>query len=276
MSAASGSETIRVHTLERPLVNRFVWLLPILLVPLAACGSDSAGDADGDAIEITGELTYLQRIALVPGGTATVTLEDVSRADDAAPVIAEQTIELDDQQIPIAFELSVDAADLEPNGMYSVRAQIEDADGALTWTTDTVNLIDPDAGSTDLGDLVLVQVDSSGSDGAASPLTGTWNVTEVDGTPAITDAPATLVFGDDGTLSGTTGCNSYNTSFEIDGDQLVLGEIAMTLMACIGEVGDQEAAFLAVLGDSPTFDLLDTDAQLTIENASGATLVARR
>ncbi|WP_040492751.1 META domain-containing protein [Ilumatobacter nonamiensis] len=258
-------------------MNRLL-LLPILLLSIAACGSDpddSSGAGD-DVIEITGNLTYLPRIALVPGGTATVTLEDVSVADTAAPVIAEQTIELDDQQIPIPFALSVDPADLESSGMYSVRAEITGADGSLNWTTDTANIVEADGGSVDLGDLVLIQVSPSEADGDATPLSGEWTVTEIDGTPVVEETAATLVFGDDGTLAGTTGCNSYTTDVEIDGDQLVLGEIAVTLMACLGEVATQEAAFLAILNDSPTFELIATNLQLMIESASGSTLSASR
>lgn len=256
-------------------MNRLILLVPLLLLPLAACGSDSTDST----LEITGNLTYPQRIALVPGGTATVTLEDVSIADASAPVIAEQTIELDDQQVPIGFQLDVDSGDLDPTGTYSVRAQINGPDGALNWTTDTANTIDPDGGSVNLGELVLVQVDSSGdgsAEGEASPLFGVWNVTEVDGSPVLEEAPATLEFGADGTLSGTTGCNSYTTGFEVDGDQLVVGEIAVTAMACLGEVSDQEAAFLAVLGDEPTFELVDATLQLVLEGASGSTLVGLR
>lgn len=256
-------------------MNRLILLMPLLMIPLGACGSDSSDET----FEVIGNLTYPQRIALVPGGTATVALEDVSIADAAATVIAEESIELVDQQVPIPFQLDVDAADLEPTGTYSVRAEIRGPDGTLNWTTDTANLVDPEDGDIDLGDLVLVPVDSSGDgaeEGAAGPLSGVWNVTEIDGSPVLEEAPATLEFSADGTLSGTTGCNSYTTGFEVDGDLLVVSEIAVTAMACIGEVSDQEAAFLAVLGDSPTFALVDTDVQLIIEGSSGSTLVARR
>ncbi len=84
------------------------------------------------------------------------------------------------------------------------------------------------------------------------------------------------MFRDDGTLSGTTGCNQFTTSFTTDGDALVLEPAAVTLMACLDEVADQEAAFLALLGDSPTYQLADDDEVLLLESASGATMTAQR
>lgn len=107
---------------------------------------------------ITGRLTYRQRIALPPGCTATVSLIDVSRADAPATVIARQTIELVDRQVPIGFELDVRSDDLDARGRYSVRATIEGPDGDLAWTTDTANPIDIGQDVTDLGELILVQV----------------------------------------------------------------------------------------------------------------------
>jgi len=57
----------------------------------------------------------------------------------------------------------------------------------------------------------------------------------------------TALFASDGTLSGSGGCNNYNTGYELDGDQLtVASPIASTMMFC--EKGmEQESAFLAAL-----------------------------
>lgn len=109
-------------------------------------------------IEITGSITYVQRVALPPDGTATVTLEDVSRVDAPSTMIAEQVIELGDQQVPISFELTPDESDLVVGNIYSVRATITDTAGELLWTTDTANVVDPSRASVDLGELVMVRI----------------------------------------------------------------------------------------------------------------------
>lgn len=155
--------------------TRHPWRYPIvalLAMALSACGSDDfdtsptdpstsvdAAAAVDDTLRVTGTVTYLQRIALEPGSIATVVLEDISRADAAATVVAEQVIEIDDQQVPIPFELAADRSELDDRFSYSVRANIAGPDGELRWTTDTVNPVDPAESAVDLGELVMVQVD---------------------------------------------------------------------------------------------------------------------
>lgn len=108
---------------------------------------------------VSGVLTYRQRIALIPGGTANVVVIDVSHQDVAASVLAETTIDLGAAQVPIPFEVDVDLHDCLVGHRYAIRATIDNAAGDLQWTTDTVHPIDPWALPTDLGALSLVQVE---------------------------------------------------------------------------------------------------------------------
>jgi uncharacterized lipoprotein YbaY len=82
--------------------------------------------------QLTGTVTYLQRIALEPNAVIEVHLEDVSLADAPARLIATQVITSEGQQVPIAYELSYDPAQIDPRNRYAVRARIT-VDGALTW-----------------------------------------------------------------------------------------------------------------------------------------------
>lgn len=134
---------------------------------LGACTTYAGEQAEASAgeteIMLKGNLVYRERIALPPGSTAIVSLEDVSLADAPSPTIASQTIELDGRQIPIPFMLDVDADELSSRGRYSLRATIHGPDGNLAWTTDTARLFDPAAGDRDFGDVQLVRVAGSGS-----------------------------------------------------------------------------------------------------------------
>lgn len=56
----------------------------------------------------------------------------------------------------------------------------------------------------------------------------------------------TAIFGEDGTLSGSSGCNSYSGEYQLTGDQLSVGPLASTMMACESGM-DQEARYLAAL-----------------------------
>lgn len=50
-----------------------------------------------------------------------------------------------------------------------------------------------------------------------------------------------------GTLSGSSGCNRYSTSYAVEGDTLRLGTVAGTRMACGSPAAEVEAAFTAAL-----------------------------
>ncbi len=63
----------------------------------------------------------------------------------------------------------------------------------------------------------------------------------------IAGTEASLVFGDDGSLSGGAGCNRIMGSYALEGGSLTFSPLATTKIACPGPVGDQEAAVLAGL-----------------------------
>ncbi len=83
---------------------------------------------------LNGTVTYRPRIALAPGSTVVVRVEDVSRADAPSRVVAEQIIR-PTAQVPIPFALSYDPAIIDVRARYTVRAEIRDAEGRLTWVT---------------------------------------------------------------------------------------------------------------------------------------------
>lgn len=110
------------------------------------------------AMKITGSLVYRERIALLPGHVMTVTLSDISIADRAAPVLAEFTRELTGEQVPLAFELTVDPTLIHERMRYAVRGTLRSPEGKLAWTTDTVYPISTTETEQDLGNLNLVRV----------------------------------------------------------------------------------------------------------------------
>ena len=48
----------------------------------------------------------------------------------------------------------------------------------------------------------------------------------------IIGAEITASFGKESTLSGSAGCNNYNATYEVDGDNISIGPAAATLMFC--------------------------------------------
>lgn len=79
---------------------------------------------------VTGTVFYRERIMLPPEALLTVRLSDVSRADAAAMLIAEQKIT--PVRVPAAFSLAYDPASIDPTHTYVVQARIEQ-DGKLLF-----------------------------------------------------------------------------------------------------------------------------------------------
>lgn len=111
---------------------------PLVLAPAllaAACSSVPESPAASTQVQVTA--TYRERIMLPPGHVLTVKVEDVSRADAPARVLAETTQRLDGRGPPYAVTLSVPNDRIDSRMEYAARAEIRDASGALRFTTDT-------------------------------------------------------------------------------------------------------------------------------------------
>ncbi|MCY1182957.1 putative lipoprotein YbaY [compost metagenome] len=74
---------------------------------------------------------YLQRIALPPAATLSVSLQDVSLADAPAVTLARQSGPVAGQ-VPLPFHLEYDQAQVKPGHRYAVSARIE-LDGKLLF-----------------------------------------------------------------------------------------------------------------------------------------------
>lgn len=102
----------------------------------------------------------------------------------------------------------------------------------------------------------------------------TWVVQEmsVDGTMTapIPESPPSAVF-EEGAVSGTSGCNSYNGSYEANDGSLTFGPLATTLMACTPELMAQETVYFELLGQVDSYEVRGDE--LTLSN--GDTVLIR-
>ena len=65
----------------------------------------------------------------------------------------------------------------------------------------------------------------------------------------------TAEFGNDGSLTGSAGCNTFNTTYQVEGRNITIGPVALTQKECADPQGvmDQEAKYLQALGTAATF-----------------------
>jgi heat shock protein HslJ len=102
----------------------------------------------------------------------------------------------------------------------------------------------------------------------------TWIVQEmsVDGTTTtpISENPPYAEFVD-GSVAGSSGCNTYSGGYEASGDAMIIGPLAATRMACIGPLQVQESVYFGLLDQVDTFDVSGDELTLS----SGDTILIR-
>lgn len=129
--------------------------------------------------------------------------------------------------------------------------------------------------------IICITVSACTSKENTRPLVGSWRLTAygpVDSTtPAVPDVDATLVFGEDGTLAGSTGCNELGGTYTVEGDQITFVQIVSTLILCPDLQMAQEEAMLRVLMETASFNIegdtltiTNDDMVLVFEAMAGA------
>ena len=87
----------------------------------------------------------------------------------------------------------------------------------------------------------------------------------------ISGTELTTLFSDDGSVSGSGGCNRFSGTYAVDGDSLTLSPLASTKMACADHVMAQEGVFFDGMAEVASFAIEGT--QLTLSDGSGAPLL---
>jgi heat shock protein HslJ len=105
--------------------------------------------------------------------------------------------------------------------------------------------------------LVVAACSSSSSGGTVSG-TG-WAMTGFEGLSGglqnLPSTDVTLSFGTDGSLSGKAACNTFNGPYTTDGNKLKIGPLATTMMACPGDLGSWETAYLTFIQGNPDYSV---------------------
>lgn len=234
--------------------------------------NDQPKDTSMTATTITGSVTYRARIALPPDAVVNVRLEDVSKADAPATMIAERFINTEGRQVPIPFSFVFDADKIESNRRYQVRATIKSGDNLLFTTTSAYPVLTHGAGSH--VDIVVEQARAGDTKPRPSePIAfenSQWRLTEINGQPALpSEGPrqAGIMFiSRDNTIAANTSINVLGGEYTLKGGVLSISPGMMTMMAGPEPLMNQERAFLAALGKvtsyrikGETMDLLAGD-----------------
>lgn len=126
-----------------------------------------------------------------------------------------------------------------------------------------------------LGVVVLAVVLAACS--GSPSLTGvTWTVTAMPGVDIDPTVPITAVFGADGQVTGSGGCNNYSAAYMTSGSNLTIDSPMSSMMSCNEGVDQQESQYFYLLEGSGAYEikgntltLKDSSGQKTIEYTAG-------
>lgn len=99
-----------------------------------------------------------------------------------------------------------------------------------------------------------------------------WLLANLNGQSGVSDTLVTINF-ENGRISGTDGCNSYSTSYTVNGATITVNKVvATTLMACPEPIMQQATAYITALTQAVSHKI--DGPQLTLLDASGKTRAA--
>jgi heat shock protein HslJ len=106
---------------------------------------------------------------------------------------------------------------------------------------------------------------------------GTWTLMGIQGEsgsiPVLNGTTITAVFGTDGKITGSSGCNEYFSSYQVSGNTMTVGPVGQTKMSCGSPPGVmiQESTYIAMLQNAVTFQVNDT--MLVIDTGGNTSLL---
>ncbi len=147
---------------------------------------------------------------------------------------------------------------LNNGGTYAYRINARGQDGQTEFAEQTLTVLEAPVGPPLEGTNWMLNQYYDGVGALIRPLEGTV---------------ITAVFGVDGNVTGTSGCNTYGTAYTVDGSSLTIGTPSVTQQLCQTPEGvmDQEQAYLRLLPMSASYEL--SSGFLTISDANGRLLL---
>jgi heat shock protein HslJ len=122
--------------------------------------------------------------------------------------------------------------------------------------------------------LVRASGEEHAEDLTTESLDGTeWLVEDIGGKGVIDMAQTTVEFSEEDRVSGSTGCNTYRASSEIEGGQISFGPMASTMMACPDALMDQEQRFTAAMSTVRSYEVAHDGAILYFLDENGVKIL---
>ncbi|MEP2530729.1 META domain-containing protein [Shimia sp.] len=214
---------------------------------------------------LEGTVAYRARIAMPPEAVVNVQLVDISLADAPSVMLGAVAVR-PGGQVPVGWQLTYDDAMVSDTGRYAVQAEITSGEKTLFRTTQVFPALTSDA-----PEKVDVMVEMSPKPQMPSLAGTAWIGAELPGVELDPKRVPELTFGPEGRVSGTSGCNRLNGTYESQGQNVTFGQFAVTQMACPGPLNDQERAFFKMLDQVRSYAI--EDREMVLMNHTGDVLM---
>ena len=235
----------------------------VVLAVVAGCGSDGGGDPS-DIENKPWQLTSAAGLTIPDGVAPSAAFSNGNAFGTAGCNTYRASYTLDGDSLEISEPAGTLIACPPPVDEFE-RAYLDALSQVATWELDGEELVLSDS---DGNELLRYEVAS---------ITGSWSVTGVNTGDAVSSpivgTELTAVFGDDGSLTGSAGCNNYTTSYTADAGDIQIEPPGSTRMLCSEPEGimEQESAYLGALEaaetygfNGPTMSMLDSEGKTLV------------
>jgi putative lipoprotein len=229
------------------------------------------------SIQLPGEVTYRERIALPDTAVLSIELVDLALPDRPRLSVSAPT---GAGQVPLAFTLTFEDSLILPRHQYALNAEITAGD--LRFRNAEPFLVTPLAQTEPVVIVtsLVAQIDQPSSEPVAEPedlplINITWQATVIAETPVPPGVDITLLIESDLRTGGVGGCNSFFSQATVTKDSFSIGELARTQRSCLYERNMLEKSYFDALKASVSW-LMEGDTLTLLDAAAKPTLTFER
>lgn len=236
-------------------------LFALLLLPVSA--------AIAAPVQLTGEVTYRERIALPEGAILTIDMIDL-----AIPERPRLTVRapIGSGQVPLTFTLTFEDSMILPLHDYVLNAEIRGP--SFLFRNAEPYPVTPLAQTTPIqivtSPVTIAEVAPASAEPqpiASLPIVGiTWTAESIEGDPVPPQMDITLLVEPSHRIGGVGGCNSYFSQAIIGEHSFMAGQIARTQRGCLGGRNAIEQIYLDALGAAQSWTI-DNGALILLDSA---------
>ncbi len=219
------------------------------------------------ARDVTGTVSYRERIALPANAVVSVRLEETGIAGTPPRMVSELNVASGGRQVPFSFRLPFEQTMAARSRRFQLRARITVGDQQMFSTSEPVPVITNGVWK---ANLVVKKIGPSEN----LILGTTWKLKELNGKPALPgrSGTPTITFDKGGAkFSSHTGVNSLSGTFRISGASISISPGMQTLIGASPEMMEQEKDFSSALKAANSYRLVNG----TLELLKGADIIAR-